>query len=491
MIANFVIVLWINFVTRSRTNRFIKEKLMKNKQPLVLAMAALALTFSFQAKATVIAVIDSGVDLSHPDLVNHKWTNPIDIDDGVDNDDNGYIDDINGWNFADNNNKLYDKSFLGKFSPDTYKYFEVQTKLLRGTGTQEDLAWIRAKQKDDKFIAELETFANFVHGSHVSGIASRNSPGAQIMGLKIMATKKPTIGGSATGSMGGAGTPPAACAVNKKVPDSLIKAGITLLAQAQGKAMVPFGKYVNMEKARVANCSFGVSTAAAKGILKPLLTTIMRCTPSDAVVERYSVFFVNQVVESQKVLMTSAPKTLFVIAAGNDGSDNDVLPAAPANIKMDNTITVAATLDYSKIASFSNFGKTMVDVAAPGVGIESSIPGNMHLTVSGTSQASPFVANIAGQLLDQNPALTNAELKKILMGTVDTKQWLHGKVASQGIVNTDRAIMAAKLSKSQGIETAINSARAQVADVVAKLPTQKNGILPDYEGFVMPLPTLF
>jgi len=458
------------------------------KRITTLLTAFLALSFSVQAKATVMAVIDSGTDFSHPDLVNIRWTNPTDIDDAVDNDDNGYIDDINGWNFADNNNKLYDKSFLGTFSPDTYNFFAVQTRLLRGTGSAADLAWIQNIEKDSAFIANLETFANFVHGSHVAGIMTKDSPHSQLMALKIMATKSPlpAASGSTTPS-----APPAACVASAKLPDAVIKAGIKLLASQQGKAMAPFGKYVNDEKARVANCSFGLSTTAAKSTLLPLLTMLMKCTPSDDVLTNYAIFFVNAVVDSQKVLMASAPNTLFVIAAGNDGVDNDAFPAAPANIKMDNTITVAATMDYTKLASFSNYGKTMVEVAAPGVGIESSIPGNMHLTVSGTSQASPFVANIAGQILDQNPNLTLPEVKKILMGTVDLKPWLNGKVISQGVVNTSRAIMAAKMSKSVGVENAINSSRIQINDVISKEVSNKNGILPGYEGYVMPLPTLF
>ena len=453
-----------------------------------LILATLALGLSFQAKATMMAVIDSGTDFSHPELSAHKWVNPIDIEDGVDNDNNGYIDDLNGWNFADDNNKLYDKSFLGTFSDDTYKYFAVQTRLLRGTGTQEDLDWIRAKQKDATFIENLETFANFVHGSHVTGIMSKNSPDAIVMALKIMATKRPAgLGGTSSTPS----APPAACGETVSVPEPLINAGLKLLASQQGKPMVAWGKYVDLEKARVANCSFGVSTKAAGGVLLPLLQTILKCTPSDAMLQKYSIYFVKQVIESQKVLVTSAPHTLFVIAAGNDGSDNDVLPASPANIKADNTITVAATLDYAKLASFSDYGNTTVEVAAPGVGIESTIPGNMHLTVSGTSQATPFVANVAGQIIDADPSLSNADVKKILIETSDLKDFLKGKVVAQGIVNPARAVTAAKMVKSMGIQDAITMSRAQVSDVVPGVILNKSGILPDYEGYVIPLPTLF
>lgn len=437
-----------------------------------LFIALLALSISTQSRATVIAVIDSGTDLSHKDLVNKKWTNPKDIDDAVDNDDNGYIDDINGWNFAESNNKLYDKSLVGTFSRDCYKYFEVQTRLLKGLGTEEDKVWIKQAQQDEKLMTELETFANFVHGSHVAGITARNADKAEIMVIKLIPTKRPTIGPKPQGKMAG---------------DTLIRAALKLLGAAQGKALDPIGKYVEAEKARVANCSFGLSTKAAKNVIGPILKILLRRDSTPEELETYSIFFVGEVMKSQATLLKSKG-TLFVIAAGNDGVNNDLYPASPTNIKQDNTISVAATLGYTKLASFSNFGEKMVEVAAPGVGIESTIPGNEYLTISGTSQASPFVANLAGLALDENPKLTNAEVKQILMGTVDMKEFLKGKVQSGGIVNTNRAIAAAKMSRTMSIGEAVTSARMQVNDI-HEAPTKMEAS--GYEGYVIPLPTLF
>ena len=440
------------------------------------------------AHAAIIAVIDSGTDLTHDALKNKKWTNPIDIDDGVDNDDNGYIDDINGWNFAENNNKLIDRSFLGTFSPDVYKFFEVQTRLLKGVGTDADRDWMKAARDNTTLINELETFANFVHGTHVAGIVSKNADKAQVMVLKIMPTKRPTGGAKAQVFMNAVKAAQVTMRAGTDVKETLIKMGLKALASQQAKSLAPIGAYVGGEKARIANCSFGTSTEAVKTmILPPLLKLILRRDATPEELDMYATYFVGQIVEASVALVSPAPNTLFVIAAGNDGMNNDTSPTSPANIKVQNTISVAATLGYLKIASFSNYGEKMVEVAAPGVGIESSIPGNQYLTVSGTSQASPFVANAAGLLIDENPNLSNEDLKKILMETSDLKDFMIGKVLSGGIVNTSRAMAAAKLTKTMQIEDAVKAARVQINDVNPGFMFNEQS---EGDAFVLPLPSL-
>ena len=68
----------------------------------------LALFLAQSSFGSTIAVIDSGTDFEHPELSSKAWTNPIDIDDAVDNDDNGYIDDIHGWDFVNHDNTTFD-----------------------------------------------------------------------------------------------------------------------------------------------------------------------------------------------------------------------------------------------------------------------------------------------------------------------------------------------------------------------------------------------
>src|SRR5690606_12980503 len=99
---------------------------------------------------------------------------------------NGYIDDVNGWNFADGNNRLYEKKFLGTFSPDVYKFFEVQTRIIKGEATEADRAWMASARGNPALIKELNTFGNFVHGTHVAGISARDADAAKLMILKLI-----------------------------------------------------------------------------------------------------------------------------------------------------------------------------------------------------------------------------------------------------------------------------------------------------------------
>jgi subtilisin family serine protease len=131
---------------------------------------------------------------------------------------------------------------------------------------------------------------------------------------------------------------------------------------------------------------------------------------------------------------------LFIAAAGNDTSDNDRDPHYPSSYEGDNIIAVAATDRADRIASFSSYGATSVDVGAPGVGILSTFPGGRFERLSGTSMATPHVTGVAALIKSVYPAAKAAEIKARILNTTDRIPALEGKTLTGGRVNAFAAL---------------------------------------------------
>ncbi|HQR05482.1 MAG TPA: Ig-like domain-containing protein [Gemmatales bacterium] len=276
----------------------------------------------------VIAVIDTGVDYSHSDLAANIWSNPGEIPgDGIDNDGNGFVDDVHGWDFVNNNNAPLDDNN---------------------------------------------------HGTHTAGtIGAVGNNGNGVVGVnwnvKIMPLKFLGAGGSGT-------TADAIKAVNYAVKNG----------------------------AKISSNSWGGG-------------------PYDAILD--------------DVLSNAATKGhLFIAAAGNGGSDNDLDPFYPASYDSPNVIAVAATDNKDKLAGFSQYGATSVDLAAPGVNILSTKPNNSYQFLSGTSMATPAVAGAAALIWDFYPQFTYTDVIRRLFVTVDKIASLTGVVATGGRLNVYRAL---------------------------------------------------
>jgi subtilisin family serine protease len=136
---------------------------------------------------------------------------------------------------------------------------------------------------------------------------------------------------------------------------------------------------------------------------------------------------------------------LVVVAAGNDGFNNDALPTYPASYNLDNIVVVAALNQSDGLASFSNYGSTSVDLAAPGVGIYSSIAASdaAYDTYQGTSMAAPHVAGVAALLLAQTPGISLAALRQRLLSSTVTLTSLSGRCVTGGRVDAFQALSAA------------------------------------------------
>lgn len=415
---------------------------------LCLLMATVA-----NVNAATIAVIDSGLDYKHEMITPNLWTNSQEVEDRRDNDNNGYQDDVHGWNFAEQNGMIIDYKYLGTFSPDCKKYFDIQGKMFLKQATEEEIAWLRAKVQDPKFIKEMGKFGNFVHGTHVAGITIRDSKN-EAMGIKLIPTEV-KLWEDGLRQMKSANVD--RWELLQKAFDALAGQQMTLLAD--------IARFVDFHKGDIANGSFGTGFNQAKMITDNAYKILFFKKPSEEDSKRAASMFIASLVKAGQSFVSAAPNTLFVFAAGNDGLSNDEFGTSPANIKADNVITVGATYKNEFFAPFSNYGTKMVDIAAPGMLINSAIPGaGEYLQVSGTSQAAPYVANVAAKIKEANPRLKPVEIKKILMGTVDAKGFLKDKVSTGGIVNSERAVVAAQISNTLPVGMAIVKAKFQVKD---------------------------
>lgn len=133
---------------------------------------------------------------------------------------------------------------------------------------------------------------------------------------------------------------------------------------------------------------------------------------------------------------------LVVVAAGNDGFNNDAMPTYPASYNLDNLIVVAAINQSDGLASFSNYGSTSVDLAAPGVGIYSCTAANdaAYDTYQGTSMAAPHVTGVAALLLAQSPGLSLATLRQRLLSSTVPLASLSGRCVTGGRVDAFKAL---------------------------------------------------
>ena len=132
---------------------------------------------------------------------------------------------------------------------------------------------------------------------------------------------------------------------------------------------------------------------------------------------------------------------VFVSAAGNSGSDNDLTPRYPSSYNIDNVIAVAACgSDNMTLAGFSNYGKNSVDLAARGTAIYSTLPGNRYGYLSGTSMAAPQVTGAVSALCNKYGSMSVGEIRSKIFSTVSQSDNLKDKVLTGGSLNVQGAL---------------------------------------------------
>lgn len=283
--------------------------------------------------STIVAVVDTGIDLNNPDFAGKIWTNP--------NNDaaQGYPNDVHGWNFITNTPNVQDND---------------------GHGTHVS--------------AVIAAIPN--NGYGVAGV----DPLAQIMPLKFLDAN------------GNGSTDNAVSAIY----------------------------YAVQHGAKVINASWGGVEST-----QPL---------NDA------------------IAFANAHNVVFVTAAGNDGTNNDLIPSYPSSFRQPNELSVAAVDRNGRLPSFSNFGPGTVDIAAPGVSIVSDVPTFIDPSglqiLSGTSMSTAYVSGVAALVAGMNPSLTASQIVQRIDATAKPLSSLAGKVISGGIVDAYNAVAGIAISAS-------------------------------------------
>lgn len=451
----------------------------------------------------IVAVIDSGVDIDHEDLKSVIWTNNKEIpNNGIDDDKNGYIDDIHGWNFLGNsNNETMEITRIlkkGEEDSEIYKSAKIKydQKYLEALDQQEQVDIISDANKSvadylnkDNYtleeVREIKTINPYL-SRNVQIMTSVISQFGTDFNEKINDFKEQTFdrlnyhlnlefdgrklvgdnpndikdtnygnnivyGPDKKGALHGTHVAGIIAGVrnNNKGGD-----GITSNAKIMSIRAVPNGdeydkdvalaiRYAVNNGAKVINGSFGKSISPNKEW----------------------VFDAIKYAESKDVLV--------VIAAGNDGEDVDVPENTNfPNDSKDNKTEFSTTLlmvgalgnkyGESVITDFSNYGSFNVDVFAPGENIYSTVPNNNYKYEDGTSMASPNAAGVAALIRSYYPKLSAVKVKKIMMdsgtslpavvelGKNHEKKTALETSRSGKMINAYRAlIMAEKLAKQK------------------------------------------
>lgn len=470
------------------------------------------------SKTILVAVIDSGIDIDHEDLKSVIWTNEKEIaGNGLDDDKNGYIDDVHGWNFIGGKN--------GNVDADTYeltreyirlskKFLSIDTLKLNKKAAIEFAGYKKVKDKYLKLKAKNEQQYNLYNGMYTNLTQSIDTLKAKLKTDELTLELVKNFQSSDVKLLFAKGFlmnlyKNAGEDANISEYMGQLKEGVDYY-----KVIVKYGynqdfnsreivgdNYSNLFEKGYGNNDVkgpdpthgthvaGIIAAdrknelGIKGIADNVKILPIRAVPNgderDKDIANAIIYAVDNGAKiinmsfgksfsPEKEVVDKAVKyaemkgVLLIHAAGNDSDDIDVDKNFPTKKYLDgkeakNWIEVGASAygaDENFVGDFSNYGKKMVSLFAPGVDVYSTVPNNKYKNESGTSMASPSTAGVAALLWSYFPELSALQVKDILLKS--TRKFDNLKVIKPG---SKEEVLFSDLSSSGGLVNAYEAVK--------------------------------
>jgi subtilisin family serine protease len=450
---------------------------------------------SKKGKKIVVGVVDSGVDIDHPDLVGRIWTNTKEIPgNNIDDDNNGFIDDIHGWNF------------LGDITKENLEY----ERIVKDKSITDEATYLRAKAVNDEKIATA-TKGRAQMEAMITAVTDADQVIQKNLGKEVYTAE----------DLNAITSTDATVTQSKQVMKQMLSYGLPVadlkveikkeldgaISQLNGENLKQnYRKVLGDNPNDIKDTKYGnanvkgpdldgalhgthVSGIIAQikgngiggdGVVRDNVEIMaIRAVPDGdeydkdiALAIRYAVDNGAKVINGsfgkdfspqkewvfEAIKYAASKDVLIVHAAGNDSKNVDVEPNFPTdeinNVEFaDNLLTIGA-LNYEygpkMVASFSNYGKVNVDIFAPGKDVYATLPDGKYRLLSGTSMASPNVAGVAALLRSYFPKLTASQVKKIIMesGT---------PLSTEILVNRNKKASFSDISKTGKIVNAYNA----------------------------------
>jgi cell wall-associated protease len=423
-----------------------------------------------QPQPVIVAIIDSGTETFHEDLRENIWVNDDEIpDNGIDDDKNGYVDDVHGWSFIGGKE--------GDVSADNLEFTRIYRDLKKRFGTVTDPSNIKSEDKSDyeqyqrmdkqyqeRMKEAQEGYAQYAMLANIYESASTNV--ANYLG-KTNYTLEEVMSITPADEMMKASVEFVALAMEQGFAGELTEGAKHYETMIQYQLNLEFDprdlvgdNYSDLSERFYGNNHVdgpegehgthvgGIvgavrNNAGMNGVSNAAKLMVIRCVPNGderdkdvANAIRYAADNGARVINmsfgksyspqksavDEAVRYAESKNVLLVHAAGNDSKNVDVQPNFPKDKYDDGTycttwleIGASGPSTEMLMADFSNYGKQSVDVFAPGVDIFSTIPGSQYKDNSGTSMAAPVTSGVAAAILSYYPHLSASDVKEIIM----------------------------------------------------------------------------